>query len=241
MQLTNKQLMKACCRALYLWEFGDDDVDEGYRLSDRQMLQYFGGIWTRAIKQNKQVKYNKPTIHKLIKSCKVWNSQVRNPNLPNISFFLNDSVTRGKYTKALANSLKQRVRWQYGADFTTELSKELNANRRSAYYVKGYGNQRAFASRILFFAMPQIHCYNYTIPLKVKLKNHCVLADEKVDTVFQLMNDLFVAHEKELRALPRPNFGDAKGLGKAIREGDWWERRVLDLAVLQNWKCFCKD
>lgn len=239
MQLTDKQLMKACCRALYLWEFGDDNVNPKYRLSDKELLQYYGGIWTRAIKHNKQVKYKNPTIRKLIESCKVWKSQIKNPKLPNISFFLNDPLVRGKYLKALTNPLKQRVRWQYGADFTTELSKELNASKGSKSYVKGYGNQRAFASRILFFAMPQIHCYNYTSPLLRRLECHCGLADNKVETVFSLMNDLFVLHEKKLRALPHPKFSEANGLAKVIREGDWWERRVLDLAVLQNWKCFC--
>ena len=33
---------------------------------------------------------------------------------------------------------------------------------------------------------------------------------------------------------------DAEQLLEAVKDGDWWERRVLDLAVIHNWKCFCR-
>ena len=115
-----------------------------------------------------------------------------------------------------------------------ELAVELNArsaNRRG-------GVQRAYASRILFFALPEIHIYNYSEPLINNLRKDYGLQGDTVDEVFELMNDLFVKHEKQLKRLPRPKFG--KG-GAVIKKGDWWERRVLDLAVLQNWHCFCRD
>jgi hypothetical protein len=55
------------------------------------------------------------------------------------------------------------------------------------------------------------------------------------------MHKLHQANKEELKNLPRPKFSEVKGIATAINEGDWWERRVLDLAVLQNWECFCKD
>ena len=69
---------------------------------------------------------------------------------------------------------------------------------------------------------------------------HCSLQNDTVDGVYEKMNELFLLHETKLKNLPRPKFDDLNGLEVAINAGDWWERRVLDLAILENWECFCQ-
>ena len=56
------------------------------------------------------------------------------------------------------------------------------------------------------------------------------------------MNKLLKTYEDKIKKLPRPNFASDcnEELAKIIETNKWWERRVIDLAVLDNWKCFCK-
>ena len=38
MKLTQKDLIRAACRAIYLWEFGDDEVGKADRVSDAKLM-----------------------------------------------------------------------------------------------------------------------------------------------------------------------------------------------------------
>ena len=58
MVITDRQLLKACCTALYLWEFGDDSVKEEKRLSDKDLIKYFAGEWNELLQVNKQIDYS---------------------------------------------------------------------------------------------------------------------------------------------------------------------------------------
>lgn len=246
MKLTSKDIVRACCRAIYLWEFGDDDIAPNDRLSDKELFNIFSRKWTNHKKSRRPITYSANQLKALIKNCKIRSTQISNPNNPRIAAYLTQPTIVSKnaqdtYYSVLdrsntvySNPIRLRTRWEYGREFTKELAVELNArsaNRRG-------GVQRAYASRILFFALPEIHIYNYSEPLINNLRKDYGLQGDTVDEVFELMNDLFVKHEKQLKRLPRPKFG--KG-GAVIKKGDWWERRVLDLAVLQNWHCFCRD
>lgn len=240
MQLTQKQLVKACCRAIYLWEFGDDAVDVSVRKSDKALLQYFGGAWNDYKNSGKPINYIIDEIINLIKNCGVRTSQEANPQLPSISRYLNDPQTLVKHDYVLATPIRLRTRWEFGKNCTNDLAELLNVSKVTGQFTRGAGDQKALASRVLFFAMPEIHCYNYSQPLIDKLEKQCSLQNDTVDGVCEKMNELFLLHETELKNLPRPKFDDLNRLETAINAGDWWERRVLDLAILENWECFCQ-
>lgn len=247
MGLTQKDLVKACCRAIYLWELGDDEVDEADRVSDAVLMNHFATAWLRYKRSNRRIAYTPKQITDLIKNCQVRKSQISNPKNPQISATLmlptlvstNSQNTYYSFldrcNKAYSTPTLLRTRWQYGREFTKELAKILNAKST----IRRGGVQRAFASRILFFALAEMHVYNYSEPLIKSLKKNFGLNGDTVDEVFEKMNDLYELHEQDLKKLPRPNFPN--NVRKAIKDGEWWERRVLDLAVIQNWKCFCRD
>ena len=238
--ISNKDLIRACCRAIYLWEFGDDAVDKAVRKSDKELMKYFGGIWARYTKtKRKNVRYSSKEIEKLIYNCQVRLSQLGNPQLSSISSVLSAPNTLASHNYVLALPIRRRTRWEFGRNFTKNLAQHLNVSTATGKVVKGAGDQRALASRLLFFAMPKIHFYNISIPLAKKLDTHYGLQANTVDAIYEKMNELFLCNEVALRKLPRPKFSELTGLSASIKDGDWWERRVLDLAVLQNWKCFC--
>ena len=247
MKLTQKDLIRAACRAIYLWEFGDDEVGKADRVSDAKLMNHFGLAWIKYKNGNRQIAYTSVQLRDLILNCQVRKSQLNNPKNSQISAYLmlptavSNNAQNTYYSvldrskKAYSTQTLLRTRWQYGREFTKELARTLNA--RSAG-LRG-GVQRAYASRVLLFALPEIHVYNYSEPLVKRLKANFGLMGDTVDEVFELMDKLYLQHEKELKNLPRPTF--PSNLKASIKQGDWWERRVLDLAVLQNWKYICKE
>jgi hypothetical protein len=247
MELSQKDFVRAACRAIYLWEFGNDELDKEVRVSDAALMKHFGLAWIKYTNGKRQIVYTSQQLRDLILNCQVRKSQLNNPKNSQITaYLLRPTVicknTQDTYYSVLDRSKKAysthtllRTRWEYGVQFTEELAQSLNARNVG---LRG-GVQRAYASRVLFFALPQIHVYNYSEPLVEALKANFGLVSSTVDGVFKLMNELYLLHENELKKLPRPNF--PSNLKATIRQGDWWERRVLDLAILQNWKCFCKN
>ena len=239
--LSQKQLVKACCRAIYLWEFGDDTVDAKVRLSDKELLNYFAGAWMNHKNHQAPVGYSLNHIEKLIYNCQVRLSQLSNPTLLGINNYFNDPTVLSRYNFTFASKIRLRDRWNRGREFNEELASALNVSTVAGIPIPGSGDQKALASRVLFFAMPELHAFNYSGPLIDSLKSHGEYIGGDLVDVYIVMNDLLNDNMKELKKLPRPKFTNKNGLSKAINLGDWWERRVLDLALLENWECFCKN
>jgi hypothetical protein len=232
LKIKHKDLIRACCRAIYLWEFGEDSVNKKYRKTDKQMMKYFGGIWTRYTKtKRKNVRYTVKELQNLMHSCMI-ERQVNNKELGQIGNHLSNQSVLISHNYVINLPVQITGRLATAAKLTDNLATFLNI---------GKGNQPALASRLLFFSMPHLHFYNYSQPLVANLKKNFKFKIDTVDDVFDAMHKLHQANKVELKNLPRPKFSEVKGIATAINEGDWWERRVLDLAVLQNWDCFCKD
>lgn len=229
--IKDKELIRACCRAIYLWEFGEDSVDERYRKSDKQMMRYFGGGWTKYLKGKKNnVRYTQKELQNLMHSCLI-ERQLNNTQVPLVGQHLTNQSTINSHNYVLNTKTQLTGRLDTAKRFTDDLASFLNI---------GKGNQPALASRILFFAMPQLHFYNISQPLVDNLGRYIDATFNTTDDIFDAMNLLYEANEKNLKRLPRPKFDKLGNLSAAIKDGNWWERRVLDLVVLENWKCFCK-
>ena len=229
--IDEKILIRACCRAIYLWEFGEDSVHKTYRRSDKQMLRYFGGGWTRYLKGKKSnVHYTEKELRNLMHSCLI-ERQLNNKNVALIGAHLTNPSTITSHNYVLKTNVQLTGRLDTAKRFTDDLAQFLNL---------GKGNQPALASRVLFFAMPQLHFYNISLPLVDKLGKYISAKLHTTDDIYDAMNLLQEANKVALKRLPRPKFDKLGNLSSAIKNGDWWERRVLDLAVLENWDCFCK-
>jgi hypothetical protein len=240
MRLTDKDLMRACCRALYLWEFGDDEVKPKHKLSDKELLNYFANEWQELLKNKKPISYTKIMVDKLIYSCGLRPQNLSNRKRPNINFYFNGNHLAQRYL----NSIKtlRNNQYTYARSAMSKLGDELDASKGSRGNIKGYGNQRAFASRILFFAIPQMYFFNYSPTLKEKLKEDWKVKGVEHNKAYTFMNRLLKRYESKIKKLPRPNFASdcSAEIATLIANNNWWERRVLDLAVLENWECFCR-
>ena len=241
MKLSNKKLTRACCRAIYLWEFGDDVVATSIKLGDKDLFNYFSNGWTEYKDKQIQVNYSPDQIGKLIHNCQVRLTQLSNPLLPEINKYLNDPTVLARYNNTFASKTRLRDRWNRAREFNEELAGRLNQSVAAGKKIQGAGDQKALASRVLFFAMPELHVFNYSLPLIESLKAFRVYTGSDLADVDAVMYDLLQENLKELKKLPRPKFSGKNGLSKAIKLGDWWERRVLDLALLKNWDCFCQS
>jgi hypothetical protein len=241
MILSDKELTRACCRAIYLWELGDDTVDSSLRVSDKDLLSWFASSWMDHKNNQTQINYSSDHIHKLIYNCQVRLSQLANPTLLDINKYLNDPSVLSRYNFTYAAKVRLRDRWNRGREFNEELASQLNESKVAGTVIPGSGDQKALASRVLFFAMPELHIFNYSGPLIESLKSRRCHIGSEVSEVYEVMNDLLNSNLKELKKLPRPKFTSKHGISKAIKLGDWWERRVLDLALLENWKCYCRE
>jgi hypothetical protein len=229
--IKDKELIRACCRAIYLWEFGEDDVDKKYRKSDKEMMRYFGGGWTKYTKgKRSDVRYTEKELKNLMHSC-VIERQLNNSKIILIGAHLTQPSILVSHNYVLKNAVQLTGRLDTAKNLTDDLAQFLNL---------GKGNQPALASRVLFFAMPQLHFYNISQPLVSNLRKYIDARFNSIDDIYDAMHLLHEANKVALSRLPRPKFDKLGNLSAAIKDGRWWERRVLDLAVLENWDCFCK-
>lgn len=237
MKLTDRQLMKASLRALYLWEFGDDEIKSKQKKSDKELLNYFSNEWLELLKNKKPIVYTDAMIDTLIYSCGMRKHNISNHKRPNINIFFNDPKLIQSYTTSL--QAQKNKKYITARSNVTNLGKKLDPSRGSRGNYKGFGTQSAFASRILFFAIPNMQFFNYSDDLKDRLKEDWGVKGIDLKKSYAKMNKLLNKYEEQLKKLPRPIFDS--NIKELIEQNNWWERRVLDLAVLQNWKCFCKD
>ena len=98
-------------------------------------------------------------------------------------------------------------------------------------------HQIILASRILFFNVPNIKIYNISSALAKNLQmkgqpfQYHVQYQEKMDLFFLQNRTQLSAH-----VLPSYSVLDKK-VWSQIKQTDWWQRRVLDLALLIHFKC----
>jgi len=219
-KLDRKIIIDACCEAIHLWEFGNPDVaKKEYARTDKELMRYFGGAWIDLQKRGKTVEYDIQVIKALIHTCEIQKVLIKNPKLEECEKYISNK--RVGRLLAVSEDKSLAAKWDYGAKFIFDLGKILSTVG---------GSHPALASRFLFFAVPQASIFNYSNPLVTKLQRKYGLKDSSVRAVGKVMAGLYEDNLAELSELPRPKFPSK--LSKSIRDGGWWERRVLDLAIL---------
>ena len=133
------------------------------------------------------------------------------------------STISGDYKNYVTDKSKQNSLIK-AADYTSQLV--------DAFGHKGEINHRALAFRILFFAIPDFPCFNYSVgilkalKLKPKESNFFVKYVDIMDRGYELNWERLCQFE-----MPLPIYIDSKVWLRARNHG-WWQRRIFDLALL---------
>ena len=129
----------------------------------------------------------------------------------------------GDYKGYITDKSKQNSLTK-ASDYTSQLV--------DAFGDKGDINHRALAFRILFFAIPDFPCFNYSVDILKALKlkptesNFFMKYVEIMDRGYELNWERLCQFE-----MPLPNHLDSKAWLRARNHG-WWQRRIYDLALL---------
>ena len=224
--LTEKSLFDACDHAMTLWVSGDQKVPERYRRSDMELLTYFGDRWIEYCKSGTQLVFSNDELIALIHSCQF--SKTITLKLTQLRFELFAEYltqTNLRPTVEYSYSLRTASRWQYGSKFVGPLANSLSDSGDASF---------TLASSFLFFAVPQLYFFNYSKPIYEVLRERMEMETRLIGAVGAKLGKLHQHHAEVLHSLPRPEF--SLSLRQAVADGDWWERRVLELAVSDHWE-----
>ena len=140
------------------------------------------------------------------------------------------------YKKWLAKKHSRGNFWVDGAKLIVQIGREFN----SATVTKASrGIQAAVSSRILFYSMPKMSIFPYSVALAKKLK---VFDDDPQKSVNQYSQTLAEAYYNNWKFLeeikmPLPTILSDQEW-EEIRNSGWWQRRVLDLCVVLRFRLF---
>jgi len=210
-------LAHQCC--LLLWH-GVEFSTGRNQTSDAALLQTWSSKFQGHITANKQLRYSAAEINALTSAAKVGR-------------FLNFKAAD---VKNLNRSFNQSIVSLYGQPgitsdiYSQELGKALARNPTQPGKI-------VIASRFLFFALPDRCTFNLYEGVAVKLGMHRMATKFKSDLVSAL-HDRMHLDWKILRALQMPQrTSEIKyDTWKLACDGGWWQRRVLDIAVLIHLK-----
>lgn len=142
--------------------------------------------------------------------------------------------------KTISKELKKSLNYVFDTNFhlltaelTIELSKEFHrmssASPTSAYL--------PLASRILFFAAPNLPVFMYSDPLGEALKVEKNDKEESLKQFYESMSDGLDDNWFHLKDYQMPFFSkkdENDEFWLQARDNGWWQRRVLDLACVIN-------
>jgi hypothetical protein len=169
-------------------------------------------------------------VHELIKACKLYatfrdtNKQHYRSGLSVVASTIHPIYTNWLHKSGLSNDA-------YGALAVHKLSDALAL--RNPNSVKPNPHRTVIASRIMFFLAPTMPCFNMnnTIALNYGLQSRPYAYR---DEYCRLMYDGLLANWNLLKTYSLPNCTHelTYETWQKINESDWWQRRVLDIAVL---------
>jgi len=133
------------------------------------------------------------------------------------------------YTEYKKKSLRLPNQYDYATQATLDWSVKFVKNTS----VSLNGNHRVpLACRILFFSMPDLMVFNFSNGLAKKM---CLQTRPQVAILYfnQYLYDGLQLNQSLLKNLkmPKPTVL-ANDIWRSANNGDWWKRRVLDLALL---------
>lgn len=188
---------------------------------------------------------NKKTLRVNLQTDKV-NLLIRASQISRISAVKNVSIRKG------ISSLPALLNIHYGKwskttytknDFYYE-SRDLVINLGNVFYKprRNIGNNggchAALASRFLFFSNPEMPIFNYSANLATKLGLKGSTA-KRIPAYYQAIGKAYIDNWKYLKKFKMPlsnHISDDYWL--QVKESGWWQRRVLDIALLLHYRIF---
>lgn len=210
--------------ALDLW-WGIDFVTGKPQTSDQAFLEHFTKIFQalQAGSHNQLVPL-KDEIGELMRVCGFWAQFLNNKiDLNGGAMWIESNLPA--YHSGCAQSTSGLYDLSAAISALEQLAAEFSTNQ--------FGRETALSSRALFFLVPDMQIYNISAKLAEKICFTAVTKNALAD-FYAYCEDMMAVNAPALNALQMPSFSPAiaDDLGDRVRGTDWWQRRVLDLALL---------
>lgn len=221
--------------AVLLWN--GVDFSSGKKIvSDRDFLVYFSDEFSNIGNKGHVLHLSRPIIHDLIiiSMLKPMYRKQNELTYPGLERYISQHYPSAK----LANSRTNHgdVRLGVATEFTISCARAVvkkNVSVKAGYRVP-------FASRLLFFAAPQLLVFNYANRLAEKK----MLYQSRPHYAYPTYaNDMLNGLRKNWKLLSKYNLPtEKKGIPEKeviiAHNTDWWARRVLDIALLIHFGVF---
>jgi hypothetical protein len=226
--------------AICLWNGIDYESGNEQLVSDAYLLDIFGSKFIRAKVHKSTIFYTLDEVSKFIKVAKL--SHHINPNSVDISTArksLNNTVM--SYAIRNKNQRYGIVEHKVGALLADNLGRHFASKRfviRNGKRIRTQNNKTTLASRLLFFTVPsqQIFNLNEDIALALQLNGkraskfndeYCYAFATLLDRDWHILSNFKMPiRTKEI----------SQSVWNEAYYGCWWQRRVLDLAVMLHFK-----
>jgi hypothetical protein len=209
------------------------------QVSDERLMGYFAPKFVKLLNGSfLKVHYRSDEIKCFMKICRL-----------NGQFNKGAGFTLGPGNVAIANQLPiYYAKWikhnlmpsmphlrSYGVEAIKIIGEEFAIQSRKAKAKIKY--KIPFASRLLFFVAPDMMIFNFSTNLSKALRLSPIPI-KAMPEFSEIMETALIKHWKELSEfeMPLANGIIADDLWQAARDNGWWQRRVLDLAMLIHFK-----
>ena len=219
--------------ALLLWNGISFETGKA-TVSDETLMSYFAEPVTKHLNsQGSQVKFNLTELHALIITAglKPMLRKQHEISYPQFEHYLANSI---KYLQTdVASAKTEAERWAATSSFVREGGKQLvniNVQTNAGYRVP-------LSSRILFFATPTQPIANFSNGL-AKALNLPLRPEYAIRLFYQAICTGFALNKNKLQAytMPQSNGILDADIYAQVKASDWWQRRVLDIALLLRLK-----
>jgi len=226
------KLAEVCATAL--WEGVSFETGLPGEVSDEVLLNNFHIAFQKIVKNpNKPSSIDEAQLRQLIRVGKV--KAMFRSTLP-VDFQKGiDSIRNHVVPIYLQTKIKKAAvgRLEASTSATLELSKNWVNNPNPSLN----GNYRVpFSTRILFFACPEMCVFNYSKALEKAMQLQ-TRPQAAIKVFNKLMEDGLVVNRVLLSQCELPvNTAMSIANWNRVAKTDWWQRRVLDLAMLIHYK-----
>ena len=199
-------------------------------VSDEELMSYFASpIQQYLTKQKSLLSFDLNHLHRLIIAAglKPMLRKQHELSYPQFEQFLSQSFN--SYESEINKASSTSDLWKVSSAFMKQVGKSLvdvNVQTNAGYRVP-------LATRILFFALPTHPLANFSNGLAKSL-NLQSRPEVAIHPFYQIFHDCLIINNKQLRKYEMPQRLGVldDDIYLAVRNSDWWHRRVIDIALL---------
>lgn len=232
------ELAHLCATAI--WNGVNYETGKKQLVSDAYLLQNFGVKFIKAKLTGSLITYSVDEISEFLKVAKLrYHINPLTVDLFNGNRCLNTSILT--YATQQANKKINFLKYQVGATMSENLGRHFSTKRyviRNGKRIRTRNNKTTLASRLLFFTVPSEQCFNLNEDvaqhLQLKGKTALTFNSEYCEAFATLLDRDW--HILSNLKMPLKNNEISPIVWQEAYAGCWWQRRVLDLAVLIHFR-----